>query len=186
MSARFLTTLTLVLATVGVAGCGSEEQGSPIPADQAAALQDQLDGIQRRLDNGSVGACNDILAGAKGPNLDAVNQLIESLPDGVDPDVRDALQQSFDRLFDLVDERCAELADAQPDPAPAPEPQTTPEHTTPDETDTTDTTPAEQPPEEPPPTDAPPLDPGAPDQPPPDPVPPDGGGGDGTLPPGNE
>ena len=43
------------------------------------------------------------------PNADAVNQAIADLPDGVDEDVRSALQDGFDRLFTLVEERCNEL-----------------------------------------------------------------------------
>ncbi len=156
MTSRSLIALTLMLAATGAAGCGDEEKGSPIPADQAAALQDQLDGIQRRLDNGSEGACNDILAGAKGPNNEAVEQQLGALPKDVSKDVRVALRQSFDRLFELVDERCAELGSQEPDPEP--EPETTPEETTTEETTTE---------EEPPPTEEiPPVDPGTEELPP--------------------
>jgi hypothetical protein len=104
------TTLVLLLgACLGAAACGSDDEGDPIPADSAATLQSQLDNVQARLDNGSVGACDDILSGPRGPNTDAVNQAIADLPDGVDEDVRSALQDGFDRLFTLVEERCNEL-----------------------------------------------------------------------------
>jgi hypothetical protein len=104
------TTLVLLLgACLAAAGCGSDDEGEPIPADLAAALQSQLDNVQARLDNGSVGACDDILSGPRGPNTDAVNQAIADLPDGVDEDVRSALQDGFDQLFTLVEERCNEL-----------------------------------------------------------------------------
>jgi hypothetical protein len=101
--------LLLLGACLAVAGCGSDEEGDPIPADSAAVLQDQLDNIQARLDNGSVGACDDILTGPRGPNVDAVNQTIDQLPDSVDADVRSGLQDGFDQLFSLVDEQCNEL-----------------------------------------------------------------------------
>jgi hypothetical protein len=108
------TTLVMLLgACLAAAGCGSDEEGDPIPQDSAAALQEQLDGVQARLDNGSVGACEDILGGPRGPNLDAVNQAISQLPEGVDADVRSALQDGFDRLFSLVEDRCNELSEEQ-------------------------------------------------------------------------
>jgi hypothetical protein len=117
--------LLLLGACLAAAGCGSDDEGDPIPADSAATLQAQLDNIQARLDNGSVGACDDILSGPRGPNVDAVNQAIASLPDGVDQDVRSALQDGFDKLFTLVDDRCNELrdeADAQQDTDTSEEP----------------------------------------------------------------
>ena len=101
--------LLLLGACLAVAGCGSDDEGDPIPQDSAVLLQGQLDNIQARLANGSAGACDDILSGPRGPNVDAVNQSIASLPDGVDQDVRSALQDGFDKLFSLVDERCNEL-----------------------------------------------------------------------------
>jgi hypothetical protein len=101
--------LLLLGACLAAAGCGSDDEGDPIPADSAATLQAQLDNIQARLDNGSVGACDDILSGPRGPNVDSVNQAIAQLPDSVDEDVRSGLQDGFDQLFSLVDERCNEL-----------------------------------------------------------------------------
>jgi hypothetical protein len=106
------TTLVMLLgAGLAAAGCGSDDEGDPIPADSAAVLQDQLDNIQARIDNGSLGACDDILSGTRSPNVDPVNQAIAQLPDAIDPDVRSSLQDGFDRLFTLVEERCTELRD---------------------------------------------------------------------------
>jgi outer membrane biosynthesis protein TonB len=159
MTLRSLIALPVLLLAGVAAGCGDEEKGSPIPAGQAAALQDQLDGIQRRLDNGSAGACNDILGGAKGPNTEAVEQQLAALPEDVDADVRDALQQSFDRLFELIDEHCSQLQSEQSDPQPGPEPDPEP---TPDTTPEEEPTTEEEPPpteEEPPPTEEDPVDP---------------------------
>ena len=133
--------LLLLGACLAAAGCGSDDEGDPIPADSAATLQDQLDNIQARLDNGSVGACDDILSGPRGPNVDAVNQTIASLPAGVSQDVRSALQDGFDQLFSLVDDRCNELrdeADAQQDTETTEEPSVVTETETvpPPETET--------------------------------------------------
>jgi hypothetical protein len=103
--------LMLLGACLAAAGCGSDDEGDPIPAESASALQTQLDNVQARLANGSVGACDDILSGPRDPNTDQVEQLIAQLPDGVDADVRSALQDGFDRLFQLVEDRCNELRD---------------------------------------------------------------------------
>ena len=142
-------------ACLATAGCGSDDEGGkPIPADTAAALESQLDGVQARLDNGSEGACKDILEGTRGPNRDAVQQLLEGLPNDVDPDVREALEQSFDNLWGLVESKCQDLqadeptqtqTQAQPEPEPdTTETQTETTETTPPETDT-ETNPEEAP-----------------------------------------
>src|SRR6185503_6614447 len=105
------------------------------------ALNTQLDGVQARLDNGTAGACKDILEGPRGPNLEQVNQIIESLPDDVDSGVRSALQDSFDNLWDRVQDKCDELAQKQEQQQPT-ETQTTPTETeTQTETTPTETTP---------------------------------------------
>jgi hypothetical protein len=164
------TILVMLLgASLAAAGCGADDEGDPIPADSAAVLQEQLDNIQARIDNGSVGACDDILSGPRSPNVDPVNQAIAELPDGVDQDVRSSLEDGFDRLFSLVEERCAELreqAESQPEEetpeappvetdtetVPPPETETETETVPPPETETlpppeTETTPpAEEPP----------------------------------------
>jgi hypothetical protein len=162
--------LLLLGACLAAVGCGSDDEGDPIPADSAGVLQDQLDNIQARLDNGSVGACDDILSGPRGPNADAVNQTIAALPDGVDQDVRSALQDGFDQLFTLVDDRCNELqdeADAQQDTDTAEEPPVVTETETvpPPETETvpppeTETVPPPDTETQPPATEEPPADEG--------------------------
>ena len=134
--------LLLVLgACLAAAGCGSgNEEGAPIPADQAAQLQNQLGIVQARLDNGSVGACEDILQ-AEDANQTAVADILNTLPERVDPDVRDALERSFDNLWSLVQRRCEEAAaDQRREPAPAPETET-PTTETQTQTETTETTP---------------------------------------------
>jgi hypothetical protein len=117
-------------ACLATAGCGGDdEKGDPIPAEQVAALDGRLSETENRLANGSEGACRDILE----DTMPEVGNIIDSLPDSVDPDVRDALEESFDHLWTLVDERCQEL---KPD-----EPAQT--ETTPPETETTETVPPE-------------------------------------------
>src|SRR5918992_627174 len=129
---RFTTTvIALALAAPLAAGCGGddEQNGEPIPAESAAALERQLDSIQARFEAGG-GACADI-TGNDDPNTTAVESVINSLPQDVDPEVRDSLEQSFERLFQLVDEQCDEEQgqETTPDPEPVPPPETDTETT---------------------------------------------------------
>ncbi|HEY1277528.1 MAG TPA: hypothetical protein VGF25_21655 [Thermoleophilaceae bacterium] len=148
---RLLATAAAAVALL-LSGCGSDEEGKGIPAQQATALMRQLQSVQNRIDNGSVDACRDI-TGGDDPNTDAVQQVIDSLPKDVDPDVKDALQESFDHLFTLTDDQCDKLEQEQQDNTPT-ETETTPPpetetETAPPETETetappeTDTTPPE-------------------------------------------
>jgi hypothetical protein len=124
-------------ACLAAAGCGSDDEGGkPIPAAQAAQLQNQLDIVERRLDNGTEGACKDILD-AQDANDDAVTNILNTLPNGVDPDVRDALEESFDNLWNLVESQCNDLKPDEPTQTETTPPETTPTETTPPETETT-------------------------------------------------
>jgi hypothetical protein len=106
LTPRATTTLILALACGLGAGCGGgdDEGGEPIPPDQAAALERQLESIENRFQFGG-DACADI-TGNTDPNTTPVRSVIDSLPQNVDPDVRDALDQSFERLFELVQQQC--------------------------------------------------------------------------------
>ena len=159
-----ISILLALCACLAAAGCGSDdEKGDPIPAQQAAELQNRLDETEARLANGSVGACKDILD----DTMPEVTRILSGLPRSVDVDVRSALEDSFDNLWNLVDSECQDL---KPDEPTQTETDTTPE-TTPTETqpETTETTP--------PPTDTT----TAPDE---APLPNDGdGNNDGAIPP---
>jgi hypothetical protein len=150
-----ISLLLALAACLAAAGCGSDDEGGKqIPAATAAALEAQLEKVQERLDNGTEGACKDILDAPpeRGPNRDAVQQLIDGLPTDVDPDVREATQESFDNLWSLVESKCGELKPDEPAQTETTEPETTTTETTttetettPPETDTEPTTPDEQP-----------------------------------------
>jgi hypothetical protein len=145
MRLRAPTTLLLVLAAGLAGGCGADDEGEPLPQHTASDLLAQLQSIQDRFDFPGGQACADITGGSD-PNTSKVAQLIDSLPDDVDPDLRDAVRQSFDRLFELVDQECSEQptqTDTETDTTeteapPDTETDTTDTETT--ETDTTDTT----------------------------------------------
>ena len=147
---RWIAVLLTVAVSVAVAGCGGDEEGKPIPAATATALNNELDGVQARLDQGSAGACRDILEGPRDPNMARVQELIDAMPDDVDSDVRSALEDSFDKLWDLVQEDCddkaqEEKSQQEPEQTTTEEttPETTPTETTPPETTPTETTPPE-------------------------------------------
>ena len=134
------TSLLLIVscACLGAVGCGGDDEGGrQIPAATAQALEAQLTNIQKRLDNGTPGACRDVLEGPRGPDRESVQTQLDSLPDDVDPDVRDALEQSFENLWSLVESRCQELEDEQPEQTETTEPESTPTETT----ETTETIP---------------------------------------------
>jgi hypothetical protein len=169
---RTTTALLIALVAATAAGCGSEdEKGSPLPEQAVVDLESRLAEVERRMTAGG-GACADIT----NDSAPAVDGIIQSLPSDVDPDVRQALEDGFSRLFTLTAEQCDETKGEQTEPEPAPEPQP--------ETDTqTETIPSETIPTETTPT--------IPEQPPIEPVPPeqdpsgDGGNG-GAVSPGDE
>jgi hypothetical protein len=158
---RKLTPLLLVLAAGLGAGCGSDEEPKPsIPSDSSDALLSQLGSIQDRFEFGD-GACNDIAG-----NERTVNDIISRLPASVDSDVRNALQDSFDHLFDLTSDQCDKSKGQDTDT------ETEPTETT--DTETTETEPTETEPTETEPTETEPTDTGTTPTTPPDS---DGGGG---------
>jgi hypothetical protein len=127
------------------AGCGSDDEGAGIPTKSAAALDNQLDSIQNRFEFGGA-ACSDITDGDD-PNTTAVQRTIDSLPSDVDQDVRDALQQGFDHLFQLVEEDCKKpQSETQTETVtePAPTPTETQTETTPPATTETAPPPTEK------------------------------------------
>jgi hypothetical protein len=137
---RTLTTLLLLAATGLAAGCGADEETKPsIPADSAQALEARLAEVQRRFDVGG-GACADITDDSQ----PAVESILASLPSSVDRDVRSALTDSFDRLFELTAEQC----DDAEQPSTTTETETQTETTDTTDTETTDTTTTETTPTE--------------------------------------
>lgn len=114
------------LAPFALAACGDDEEDfDPIPARNAAALETQLDQVADRVDRG--------ICGSARSQVDELRDKVAALPDGIDPDLREALDDGVDRLADLVesDENCRPEEDE-------------------DETDTqtTETEPPEEEPEE--------------------------------------
>jgi len=156
MRPRTITALLLVLAALVAAGCGADEETKPsIPADSAQSLEARLAEVQRRFDVGG-GACTDITDDSQ----PAVESILASLPSSVDADVRSAVTESFDRLFELTSEQCDDEeeetttpTETQTEPTETETTETTetqPTETTPTETTPTETTPTETTPTTPP------------------------------------
>jgi hypothetical protein len=132
---RNLTILLLVLAAALAAGCGADEETKPsIPPASAQSLNARLAEVQRRFEVGG-GACDDITNDSQ----PAVQTILTSLPSSVDKDVRSALTESFDRLFELAAEQC-DSQQTQTDTTPTTDTTETTETTDTTTTDTTDTT----------------------------------------------
>ena len=135
---NILLAILAALALLGV-GCGKdEEKGTPIPSAQASELQRQLDSINGRFDFGD-GACNDI----QKDNVPTVDQILNQIPQSVDRDVRNALRDSFERLFQLTASQCDEEKGQDTTPTETEttptQTETTPTETQPTETETTPT-----------------------------------------------
>jgi outer membrane biosynthesis protein TonB len=151
---RGITTLIVVLAAGVGAGCGSDDEpeGAPIPQQAAADIESRLAEVERRMEAGG-GACADIQNDTK----PAVDSIVASLPSDVDTDVRHALQDSVDRLFDLAEQDCDEQQgqDTQTQAEPPPETDTVTEEVPPPTEEEPPPTEEEPPPteEEPPPTE---------------------------------
>lgn len=135
--------LAAAIALLAPVGCGSEadEPGPGVPRATADALARELDLVDERLEvtrqRGEIGACNDI----ESKSYPDIERLVEGLPQDTDEDVRGALEQSIDRLRELTESECSELADrikrreettptvTTPPPPPVQPQQTTPEQT---------------------------------------------------------
>jgi hypothetical protein len=159
---RTLTALLLVLAACVTAGCGADEETKPsIPAAASTDLQSRLSEVERRMAAGG-GACTDIVKDTE----PAVHSILAALPSSVDPDVRDALQESFDHLFDLTSQQCDKTKGQQTDTQTDTNTTPTDTNTTPTDTNTTptdtNTTPTET---NTTPTDTQPTDTAPPEQP---------------------
>ena len=131
-------TLIAALAALWASGCGggSGSKGRPLPSQQALALQRELDSVQRRFEFGD-GACKDIQNSSK-PDVQAI---LASIPSNVKADVRDALRQSFDNLWNLASSQCNTAKNQPTTPRTTPQTQT---QTTPTQTQTqTETTPTQ-------------------------------------------
>ncbi|MBN1528868.1 MAG: hypothetical protein JW895_07385, partial [Thermoleophilaceae bacterium] len=120
MRARATAAAALSLLAIA-AGCGSDDEGQPIPPRFATALENRLDRIQDSASQGTPEGCQAAL------DVDPeVQQIIDTMPQDVDAEVRDALTRSFDRLFELIARDCNEQDRAE-----------TETETTPTETETT-------------------------------------------------
>jgi hypothetical protein len=123
----------IACAALLAAGCGSDEEGKELPAASVTELNRQLAFIERAVDVPSAGSCRSVLEGSQ-PNRARVESILDELPTDVDPELRDATRDSFERLFELVEQECQDRE--QDESRTDTETETTPPET---ETETTDT-----------------------------------------------
>jgi hypothetical protein len=152
-------TLLAAALLLALPGCGGDD-GEPIPADQADNLETLLTQVERRSERRACGALNSSFA-------DLQNALAQ-LPEGIDSDLKSALEDGVRDLEGLAEVECAAPTDEEPqtetETQPEPEVQTEPP-------------PEEEPETQPPPETQP--------TPPPEDEEPPGTGGTG-VPPGQE
>ena len=139
MNGRCRKLLPALAATAALAalGCGGsdEPEGEDLPRATVAQLETRLDEIDRRYndarDNDNPGACADI----ERDSFRAIERILGEIPDDVDPDLREAVDDSFSRLRELTADGCAGVEPPQTEttppetetqeiPPPAPPPQT--------------------------------------------------------------
>jgi hypothetical protein len=131
-----LLCLLAAAAALAVAGCGGDDepQGKKLPPEITQTLLQQLDSISDRVAAGVSGACDDIYSEDSGVgNIGPIDDALNSIPSDVDPEIRSALEQSIERLTQLVDQECEEIRSAESGQ------QDTTDETTPTETVTTET-----------------------------------------------
>jgi hypothetical protein len=122
---------------LSAAGCGDDE-GPQIPAQQSTALRDSLQQIKREVARDPC-VSEASLTGLKGQ--------IEALPDDLDEDVRQTLEDGVARLDELVTEECLDRPEPEEEQTDT-EQETTPVVPTEPETDTTETEPIPTEPDE--------------------------------------
>jgi hypothetical protein len=131
MFGRCKLTALIALLALAAAGCGGGDKPKPsLPPATVAKLNERLDTVERQLNVGG-GACADIVNNTR----PVIENDLGNLPDSVDPDARKALNESFDRLFQLVDEQC----DTSTEPAPTTTQETQTQETQTQETQTQET-----------------------------------------------
>jgi len=174
-----LLCLLAAAVALAVAGCGGDDepQGEKLPPEITQTLLQQLESVGDRVAAGVSGACDDIYSEDSGVgNIGPIDDALNSIPSDVDPEIRSALEQSIERLTQLVDQECEEIRSAEQGQ------QDTTDETTPTETVTTETetVPTETTETTTTPTETTPTTPTTPS------TPPNGNGPDGNGPPGQD
>ena len=115
-------------ACLGLAACGGDDTGEPIPSAKAERLTERLDRIEQSVEEGCV---------AVAVELRAVQAGIATLDDdGVGEDVQDALANGIDNLRDVAARECAARIDEE-ETTPETVPETVPVEPVPPPTETT-------------------------------------------------
>lgn len=121
---------------MAVGGCGNadESDGEKLPTATADQLSAQLVSISERVASRNAGACGDIFEPDPVGNIEAIDTTMAGIPGRVDRDIRTALEQSIDRLKQLIDTECEGIVaederERRQEEEAVPEEPTTPEPT---------------------------------------------------------
>ena len=101
------------LAALALAGCGGDD-GGDIPKRPSERLRNSLAEVKSALQR------DDCDAAAR--RLSTVDARVEDLPDDVDDDVRQTIEDGVDELRGMVEAECV----GRPEPEPEPEPEEPP------------------------------------------------------------
>ncbi len=126
MTFRARHLLAVVVVAAAAAGCGDDE-GAQIPRDDARDIVRRLQEAQRRFDQDPP-VCGDLSE----DTIPALERQVADLPEDVDQDVRETLDDGVAHLRDLIEAECAARRD---------EPEDTDTDTTTTEETTTETEP---------------------------------------------
>jgi hypothetical protein len=133
--------LAVAACALGLAACGGDEEGGPIPQDSGEMLLGQLDQIETAVE---AGACGTAQAAAV-----SFAEGVNDLPPEVGGELRTRLVEASANLEELSQTQCDEPPPTGATGETGEEPTTTtPPPTTTTETTTTDTTTDEPPPDE--------------------------------------
>jgi hypothetical protein len=119
----------LVGALLLVSGCGSDNEGKPIPAATANRLINAIQAADQYSADGKCGRAHTKVRDAR--------FLFRQVPNSVDSDVRQGIADGLDRLDSLIGSECQAPEKTQTDTTP------TETHTTETETTETETQPTE-------------------------------------------
>jgi hypothetical protein len=118
-------------------GCGDDNKGRPIPAEQADSLVKNIQAADQYSADGRCGRAQTKVRDAK--------FVLSNVPQSVDADVRKGISDGLDHLTSLIEDECERPQNTQTDTTPTEtqttvtETQTTPTETTPTETQPTQT-----------------------------------------------
>jgi len=135
---RLLGLAAALTLAAAVAGCGGDEGGEKIPAEDAQAMLDTASRIEQASASQE---CDEAQSGTT-----ELRGRVEALPEETDQEIVDALDQMVSRVDEQLDAECADTGTSEPEETTETTETVAPPTTTSPPTETTTTT--TEPPEE--------------------------------------